>query len=57
MVLYDLSTVVLLKKWAMLGGQLTHAMTVKITGSYTITDPVVHKAMKYHLKQFYCEWL
>jgi hypothetical protein len=57
MILYNLLAVVLLKKWAMLGGQLTQAMTATITSSYTNIDPVVHKAMKYHLKQFYCEWL
>jgi hypothetical protein len=57
----------------MLGRHLTPEMTATITSSYTNTDPVVrpggmtsrlqaleavvNKAMKDHLKQFYCEWL
>jgi hypothetical protein len=57
----------------MLEGHLTPEMTATFTGSYTNTDPVVrpggmtsqlqaldsvvNKAVKDHLKQFYCEWL
>jgi len=55
------------------GDIFTPEMTATITGSYTNTGPVViplgmtpqlqaldavvNKAVKDHLKQFYCEWL
>jgi hypothetical protein len=35
MILYNVLAVVLLRKWAMLGGQLTPEMTATITSSYT----------------------
>jgi hypothetical protein len=56
----------------MLEGHLTPEIKATVTGSYTYTDSVVrpgemtsqlqaldavvNKAVKDHLKQFYCEW-